>query len=234
MKRSLKSLTAALAAVTAMTCAALPAYAAAAPNVSRSVSVTKTTGGWKTIEGSLSMNKNPEARNAFKKVTKNIPGVSYKAIAALATQVVAGTNYAILCCSTEEGADPRSDIKVIYIYEDLRGKVEIIGFTTIISDSIVKNSFTANTGKYAMSSNKDVYKYFKKAMKGSTDITYEPAAYLGSRKDDDGTTYLVLCRSRKDDRSQYEYSLVKVYRDSKGKVAPGEAVDLPLGEYDEA
>ena len=149
-------------------------------------------------------------------------------------QTVAGTNYAVLCCSTEEGAEPRSEIKVIYIYEDLKGSVRIIGFTTIISDSIVKNTFTVNTGKYAMSSNKDVYKYFKKAVKGDTDTTYEPAAYLGSQTDEDGTTYLVLCRSKENYRnSPYQFSLVKVYRDSKGKVSPGLAVDLPLGEYDQ-
>lgn len=74
-----------------------------------------------------------EASAAFNKATEQLVGVDYKPIALLSTQVVAGTNYRVLCEATVvyPGAEPH--YVVMTIYEDLDGNASILG----ISDSFI-------------------------------------------------------------------------------------------------
>ena len=231
MKRSFRTLAAVLAAVTAMSCAAIPAYAVTAPDISISDTDAPLAGGWEALQGSLALSKNPAAKKAFKNAVKKLKGIKFEAVGVLATQVVAGTNYAVLCRSTPADADDGAPvIVVLYIYADLQGDATVIGYQTIIGSEPLMGGFTANTGKFAMSKNKTVNKCFKKAIKGLVGVSYQPVAYLGSQVVA-GTNYLVLCRSKTvTPNARYKYSLVTVYKDLKGKVSLGEITDLQLGD----
>lgn len=235
MKNTVKITAAAMAVIMAMSCTAIPAFAdTTAETLSAEEAYTDMpiSGGWSVNESSnVSLSKNPEAKAAFRKATAELVGVNYQAIALLGTQIVAGTNYAVLCRSTAVYPDAQPEIQIMYIYEDLEGNAEITGFQTIIGEQLA-GGFTANGGKLAIKSNKSIYKTYKKAMKGLTGVSYAPAAYLGSQVVA-GTNYMVLCRSQVVyPNAPYEWSLVTVNKDIEGKSSLVDIETLELGNYD--
>lgn len=80
-------------------------------------------GGWQKAESS---ELTDEARAAFEKATKGLVGVDYKPVALLGTQVVAGTNYRILCEATVVYPGAETQKVVMTIYEDLDGNASIL------------------------------------------------------------------------------------------------------------
>lgn len=81
-------------------------------------------GGWsltEATEGAL-----PEdAAVAFEKAVTGLLGCEYTPVALLGTQVVAGTNYCILCELTPVVPDPVSSYALVYIYADLEGNAAV-------------------------------------------------------------------------------------------------------------
>ena len=66
-------------------------------------------------------------KKVLDKATETLTGATYTPVAYIGSQVVAGTNHAILCKSTPSVAelkDPGSFI-LVTVYEDLQGKCEI-------------------------------------------------------------------------------------------------------------
>ena len=90
-------------------------------------------GGWQEAE-SPALTK--DALSAFNKATDGLVGVDYTPIALLSTQVVAGTNYRILCVATVvyPGAEPY--YVVMTVYEGLDGSANILS----VSDSIASET----------------------------------------------------------------------------------------------
>ena len=81
------------------------------------------SGGW-TPAGDPAITE--EIRALFDQAMEGLVGVNYVPVAYLGSQVVAGTNHAILCQATVvyPGAQPKWTI--VYLYEDLTGHVEIL------------------------------------------------------------------------------------------------------------
>ena len=231
MKKALKLTAAALAAISALSCTAF-AVSAEDADTSFVQEDIPLSGGWTVNDSYVAMSKNPEAKAAFKKATKDYAGWSFKALALLGTQVVAGTNYAILVKADELNPDGgATQIKVMYIYEDLKGNAEITGFQTIIGEQLM-GGFTANSGLFTISKNETVYSAYKKAMKELVGVSYSPVAYLGSQIVS-GTNYLVLCRSKGVyPGASYGWSLVTIYSNLKGDASVGDIQALDLGNMD--
>lgn len=235
MKNTVKLTAAAMAAIMAMSCAA---FSSSAIYTGEDVDyadgemhiMSVAVGGWEVnADSNISLSANPEAKAAFEKAAKSVEGYSCKAIALLGTQVVAGTNYAVLCrmdgLDTDGGA---TEIRIMYIYEDLQGNCEITGFQTLIGKQLM-GGYTANDGLLGIKKNKDVYKAFRKAMKDLDGVSYTPVAYLGSQVVA-GTNYMILCRSRVVyPGAPCKWSLVTVYKDLKGNVSLGDIETLDLG-----
>lgn len=83
-------------------------------------------GGWfcgEAVGGALGK----DAQAAFDKAMEGFSGVGYAPLCVLGTQVVAGTNYAILAKATTVTAEPVSALAVVYVYADLSGGAEILG-----------------------------------------------------------------------------------------------------------
>ena len=79
-------------------------------------------GGW-TVNNDMTGSKiKEEVMDAFSKAVET-EEASYTPIAVLAHQVVAGTNYAVLCLQEN---DENSFISVLTIYNDLEGNAEIL------------------------------------------------------------------------------------------------------------
>ena len=80
------------------------------------------TGGWTRPESS---EITEEMKERMEKAMEGWTGASFTPIAYLGYQIVAGTNYAVLCRVTPVVLDPTDHFAVVYIYEDLEGNVTI-------------------------------------------------------------------------------------------------------------
>lgn len=67
-----------------------------------------------------------EARAAFDKAMEELVGVNYEPVALLGTQVVAGTNYCLLCKGTTVTLEPRTFYALIYINAAPDGEAQIL------------------------------------------------------------------------------------------------------------
>ena len=83
------------------------------------------TGGWSVCPQEAA--ELPEdAAAAFSKATDGLLGVNYVPLSLLATQVVAGTNYCILCQATVVAPDARPFLALMYVHADLAGNASVL------------------------------------------------------------------------------------------------------------
>ena len=64
--------------------------------------------------------------DAFNAATENMTGCVYKPIALLGSQVVAGTNYCLLCETTLAVPDAQPGYALVYFYDGVNGEKEIL------------------------------------------------------------------------------------------------------------
>ena len=115
--------------------AAFLSYAPAIAQESPSFATTENSkesdmfaGGWLITDDSKIT---ADVKKVYEKATENRVGVNYEPIALLGTQLVAGTNYCLLCRMTIVVPDATPGYTLMYIYEDLDGNAEISGFQEI-------------------------------------------------------------------------------------------------------
>ena len=82
-------------------------------------------GGWEITDHDAE--ELPEdAQKAFGKAKDKLTDGEYTPVSLLATQLVAGTNYCILCQVTPFDAASEQKWTLVYIYADLQGNAEIM------------------------------------------------------------------------------------------------------------
>ncbi|HEX2925575.1 MAG TPA: hypothetical protein VHP38_04865 [Ruminiclostridium sp.] len=69
---------------------------------------------------------------AFNKAFEGFVGVSYVPVLYVASQVVAGINYCIICKTTTIVNPPIEGCKIVTIYSDLKGNSHITGIRDVI------------------------------------------------------------------------------------------------------
>ena len=94
-------------------------------------------GGW-TDNTELNNMLDAETNAVFDKAMEGLTGVGYEPVCLLATQLVSGTNYAILCKGTTVTAEPRTHLYVVTVYEDLQGNAELLNICGIDLSSFVQ------------------------------------------------------------------------------------------------
>ncbi len=72
-----------------------------------------------------------EVTDAFNKAVEGWTGSNLEPVAYLASQVVAGSNYCLLCKSTLVTLDPTVSYMFVYIYADLEGNAKILRIADI-------------------------------------------------------------------------------------------------------
>ena len=97
-------------------------------------------GGWSQAE---SPEVTDEIKELCHKAFERLVGVGYSPVALLSTQVVAGTNYCILCESTivYPGAEPT--YAFVTLYKDLEGNVEVLDIWDCDQDGSVTGATIA-------------------------------------------------------------------------------------------
>ena len=83
-------------------------------------------GGWTvSAPGKINMLDNEEIQKAWDKATETLTGMSYNPIAIVGKQLVAGTNYAIICYAKGSYEGAKEAIYLVTLYKDLNGNQEI-------------------------------------------------------------------------------------------------------------
>jgi hypothetical protein len=87
-------------------------------------------GGWSYAE---STEITDDMKKVMEKATETLTGATYEPVAYIGSQVVAGTNHAILCKSTPSVAELNgaTTYVLVYVYQDLQGNCEITETTDI-------------------------------------------------------------------------------------------------------
>ena len=86
-------------------------------------------GGWTVAADAAVTDKVTEL---VAKALENLDGVDYVPVAYLGSQVVAGTNHAILCRAAAVVPDAIPRWVVMYVYEDLQGNVSVLNITDLV------------------------------------------------------------------------------------------------------
>lgn len=81
------------------------------------------TGAWNPTQSDDGVEA--DAMAAFAKALEGIDGADYEAIACLGSQVVAGTNYCLLCRVTPVVLDAESSLCLVTVYQNLEGEAAI-------------------------------------------------------------------------------------------------------------
>ena len=84
--------------------------------------VADLDGGWAASE---SLKVTEDAKRAMEKASETLAGATHDPIAIIATQVVAGTNYLMLCESTPTVPNAESYYSLVTVYADLDGYASI-------------------------------------------------------------------------------------------------------------
>ena len=103
-----------------MTSAGEAAVGAQAQAVSTAAPIV---GGWSVIEGNTRIDRH--TRKVFLQALDGLTGCDYEPVALLGKQVVAGTNYCLLCRLTPVVPNAKAHWGLVYIYEDLQGKAKL-------------------------------------------------------------------------------------------------------------
>lgn len=177
----------------------------------------------------------------FKKAVKGLSGASFTPVFRLATQTVAGTNYAFLCTSTTVTAKPVSGWKVVFVNENLKGKC-----TVVESKNFNITRLKTRASVYTQPSGDGVWTYnrkavspkgipagakaaFNKAKVGYTGVDLTPLALLGTQPVS-GVNYKLLCRgvTTTAKRAVCLYEVI-VNRNAKGvcEITDCNVIDLP-------
>ena len=136
-------------------------------------------------------------------VAHKLLGVDYVPVAYLGSQIVAGTNYAILVRKTAVTSTTESTLAVLIIYKDLSGDATVLYANDLVIDAEEAEEFSADSplGGWMLPEEfpeaelpEDAAAAFNKAYEGFVGNKLDPIAYLG-RQTVNGANYLILCHS---------------------------------------
>lgn len=197
-----------------------------------------TSGGWTVSKANYSFLTSGQ-KKIFNKAVKGLTGVTYKPVALLAKQVVAGTNYVFLCQGTTVTAKPVKGWYVLTANKNLKKKVSLLSVKKIKLTSIKtgKNPRTetldgglqiASVKNRSSALTKSVRKVFLKATKTYTGYELRPIALLGKQVVA-GTNYRILCYGK--NHASADLFVLKIYKNLKGKCTITSCKPLKLEKY---
>ena len=180
-------------------------------------------GGWEKQEYTY---LTVEVQELLEKATEGLVGARYIPVAFLATQVVAGRNYALLCRVAPVVAEPVETWAIVKLYEDPQGKVSL----SDVIDSGVPTNINDLPGGWFQCENPSITEenkaLFDKALEGYKGIALMPVA-LAATQVVAGTNYCFLCETDPVTASTCGYAMVTVYADLNGKAEITDVAEFP-------
>jgi hypothetical protein len=192
-------------------------------------------GGWTIADGAAELPEDVGA--AFEQASESFSGSELVPVAYFGSQVVAGTNYAVLCRATTAAKEPVTTLKVAIIYADLEGNAELLSlkdfdlseFTDGDGTSITDADKAADmdiVGGWSIPEDaagaglpKDINEKYESAT-ASVDWIWSkvsPLAYLGSQVVA-GNNYALICKGESSSEERADsMMIVTIYEDPDGK-----------------
>ena len=97
------------------------------------MSKDQMVGGWEFHTDEMKPCDLPQkVATAFSKAINDIIGVSYTPVLYVASQLVSGMNYCIVCKTVATTSPPIESCKTLFIYEDLSGNASISKIENIV------------------------------------------------------------------------------------------------------
>ena len=201
-----------------------------------------SAGGW-TVVGDGKAQLPEEGEAAFKAVMENLVGATYEPVAFLGSQVVAGTNYSILCTRTLVTANPVTDLAVLTIYRDLEGNAQLlnvadfdIGTYAQAEDSgapeqLMGGWYAPETAEAMNAMPEKAATAYAQALEGFVGNKLTPVALLGTQLVA-GTNYAFLCHSKLVTLEPvYSMQLVVIYADLQGNATITNIVTINPADF---
>ena len=175
----------------------------------------KVVGGW---EKPADMKVTDEIKNLMTKATEGLDGATYEPLLVLGTQVVAGTNYRILCAETKVVPDAKPEYAIVTLYADLEGnaKIEDVADSGVEAVGLNKEQLAGGIEGTGPAMTEEAQKAFDGAVKTLVGAEYKAIALLGTQVVA-GTNYFILCETETvTENPQKKYALMKVYAPLQG------------------
>ena len=184
------------------------------------------TGGWTENE---SLEMTDEAKTALEKACETLTGAEYTPVALLATQVVAGTNYRIVCESRPSVPSPESGYVIVTVYADLQGNAEITDTVEFRPEDTDEGdpeaSETSNAAVQAVDGNMKTYYEMSDGTWMCDDVIYQYRLEIKGRMPNAAVDSTFVYLSNIEDISfEQAYKAAGVSSDSGDYFAPEEAV----------
>lgn len=184
-----------------------------------------------------------EVQKRFDTALLDYEGMTFRPIALLGSQVVAGTNYSILCMGAPVIPNPVPSLKIVTLYADLQGGAKIIyvkDFNIGDYNTGEKNGSTSDTivpGGWSVSYEPacELTEVAAEAFAGATEgiigVSYDPLAVVGNQVVA-GMNYAYICRlSPVVPDPVGTLNVVIVYRNLSGESQITSIVPLNLADY---
>lgn len=185
------------------------------------------TGGWELFANEA--NALPEyVQEAFDKAKETFTGSELKPVVYVASQVVSGTNYMILCEATTTTETPSTSYQMVIVYADLDGNAEITqikefdlnayteGEGAEVNTEQLAGGWEVAEDKSSVVIPQNAKDVFDKATENLDGNELEPMALLGTQVVE-GTNYAFLCFSTlQTEETINGIQVVTVYEDLDG------------------
>ena len=174
------------------------------------------SGGWSRAESPVVPD---EVKSLLEKATEGMLGADYTPVAYIGSQVVSGTNHAVLCKIAPAVPDASATYSIVILYEDLEGNVEITDVLDSEAEAPAEQEEGVNGG-WADAESPVMTEEAKAALDKATEellgAEYSPVALLGTQVVA-GTNYSILCEvSAATPETESEYAIVHVYENIDG------------------
>jgi len=185
----------------------------------------QAVGGWQ-IPASLEVTA--EAKKAFDEAIGKLDGFGYEPVELLATQVVAGTNYCLLCRSTVTAHSGPLDYAIVYINVNPAGEANYLrsDVLTLGGAQAAENSVGSWTRTESYAITPELNEVLSKATATLTGASYNAIACLGTQVVS-GRNYAFVCQVTPTvPDAKTAYALVYVYEDTSGNCKISNTIDI--------
>jgi len=213
-------------------------------NTSETETSEPVAGGWELFDNKA--NALPEdVQASFDKASETFTGSELKPVAYVASQVVAGTNYMILCEAATTTEQPKTSYQMVIVYADLEGNAEITqvkefdltayveGDSTEISAEKLAGGWEPAEDRSSVVIPQEAKDVFDKAAGNLDGNELEPMALLGTQVVA-GTNYAFLCFSTlQTEETINGIQVVTVYEDLDGNAEITNICTVDPADYNE-
>ena len=180
-------------------------------------------GGWSRAESPVIVE---ELKELIEKAAAKKMGMKYIPVAFLGRQIVAGTNYTVLCRIAPVVPNAVETYAVVYIYANLQGDAEI----TEVQELDVETQINDLPGGWSQAETpeitEDLQETFDAALAGLLGVNHTPIALLSTQVVR-GTNYCFLCESTVvHPGAETPYTLVYIHADLDGSASLTEIQEL--------